>query len=119
MPGSIASDSCILVGKNFFPLPDFFGGGGEGLKRRDWDWLRELMMVSQITAWDGGEGEDVLEEGYVAVIHTKSCFVFQLKSEVKSRKDQSRSCIFFPSVGRDLPASRSNFMWAYSSFLGE
>ncbi len=50
MPGSIASDSCILVGKNFFPLPDFFGGGGEGLKRRDWDWLRELMMVSQITA---------------------------------------------------------------------
>lgn len=32
-------------------------------------------------------------EGYVAVIHTNSCFVFQLKSDVKSEKHQSRSHI--------------------------
>ncbi len=76
---------------DFFALADFFAGAGEGLMNcnglmeRDWDWLCELMMVSQITAWEGGEVGDVFEEGYVAVIHTKSCLVFQLKSEVKSR----------------------------------
>lgn len=30
-------------------------------------------------------------EGYVAVIHTNNCFVFQLKSDVKSEKYQPRT----------------------------
>jgi len=40
--------------------------------------------------------EDALEDGYVAVIHTNSCLVFQLKSEVKSRKGQSRNSQIVP-----------------------
>lgn len=48
-------------------------------------WECELMIVSQMTASDmGGSREVALLEGYVAVIQTKSCFVFQLKSDVKS-----------------------------------
>lgn len=47
------------------------------------------MMVSQITACEGGALDDALEEGYVAVIHTNSCLVFQLNSEVKSDRCQS------------------------------
>ena len=56
----------------------------------------ELMMVSQITACEGGLLPGDLAEGYDAVTQTKSCLVFQLKSEVRS-------------------ASRSNLMMAYSS----
>lgn len=41
-------------------------------------------MVSQMIAWEGGALDEVLVEGYVAVIQTNSCLVFQLKSEVKS-----------------------------------
>lgn len=42
------------------------------------------MMASQMTSSDGGivEGDD---EGYEAVMYTKTCLVFQLKREVKSR----------------------------------
>ncbi len=46
------------------------------------------MMVSHMTAWDEGEVEDELEDGYVAVIQTNSCLVFQLKSDVKSKRCQ-------------------------------
>ena len=41
-------------------------------------------MVSHITAWDEGEVVAGFAEGYVAVTQTKSCFVFQLNSDVKS-----------------------------------
>ena len=41
-------------------------------------------MVSHMTAWAGGELLERLEAGYVAVIQTNSCLVFQLKSDVKS-----------------------------------
>lgn len=43
------------------------------------------MMVSQITAWEGGvDGEDEGLAGQVAWIQTKTCLVFQLKREEKS-----------------------------------
>lgn len=43
------------------------------------------MMVSQITAWEGGvDGEDEGLAGQVAWIQTNTCLVFQLKSEEKS-----------------------------------
>lgn len=43
------------------------------------------MMVSQITAWDGGvDGGDEGLAGQVAWIQTKTCLVFQLKREEKS-----------------------------------
>ncbi len=63
---------------------DFLGEGGlvkncSGLK--GCDWLSELMMVSQMTAWDN---DDASGDGYVATIQTNNCFVFQLKREVKS-----------------------------------
>lgn len=48
------------------------------------DWLSELMMVSQIIAWEGGAVGEGVDEGYVARTQTKSCLVFQLKREVKS-----------------------------------
>ena len=52
------------------------------------DWLCELMMVSHITAWERGVLGEGFEEGYVAVIQTNNCFVFQLKSDVKSSSGQ-------------------------------
>ena len=58
----------------------------------------DSMMRSQITASEAGIPVALPE--YSAATHTKSCFVFQVKSEVRS-------------------ASRSNFMMAYSSRLGE
>lgn len=61
-------------------------------------WDSDSMIRSQITASEGGE-LGVLD-GYSAATQTKSCFVFQVKREVKS-------------------ASRSNFMMAYSSRLVE
>ena len=82
MPGSGPTPSgfpgCFLA------LLDFFGGGDlvtncSGLKGCDWLW--ELMMVSQMTAWDN---DDVSDDGYFATTQTNSCFVFQLKREVKS-----------------------------------
>ncbi len=42
------------------------------------------MMVSQMMAWEGGAIGDLLE-GHVAWMYTKSCLVFQLKREEKSR----------------------------------
>lgn len=43
------------------------------------------MMVSQITAWEGGvDGEDEGLAGQVAWIQTNTCLVFQLKREEKS-----------------------------------
>lgn len=53
MPGS-GSSSCFFA-DCFLALLDFFAGGGlvnncSGLKGCDWLW--ELMMVSQMTAWD-------------------------------------------------------------------
>ena len=78
------------------------------------------MMVSQMTASEGGAPAVLWEEGYVAVIQTKSCFVFQLKREVKSRKCQRWRSVTWSALGKgDQPASRSNLIWAYSSFFGE
>ncbi len=80
------------------------------------------MIISQMIAWAGGaEGEDT-DEGYVATIQTKSCLVFQLKREEKST---GRSVVgsvnrrYYVGLGRDRPASRSNLICAYSSFLDE
>lgn len=43
------------------------------------------MMVSQITAWEGGvDGEDEGLAGQVAWIQTNTCLVFQLKRDEKS-----------------------------------
>lgn len=43
------------------------------------------MIVSQITAWEGGvDGGDEGLAGQVAWIQTNSCLVFQLKREEKS-----------------------------------
>ena len=41
-------------------------------------------MESHITASEGGESGRLLCDGYLAVIQTKSCLVFQVKSDVKS-----------------------------------
>lgn len=84
-PGS-SSGSCFFV-EDSLPLLVLFGAGRvlryfTGLN--GWDWLCELMMVSQMMAWDGGASGDKLVEGYVAEIQTNNCFVFQLKSDVKS-----------------------------------
>ena len=56
------------------------------------------MMLSQMTAWLVAfwPGAD----GHSAVTYTKSCLVFQVKSD-------------------DRSASRENLIMAYSSFLGE
>jgi hypothetical protein len=43
------------------------------------------MIVSQIMACDGGVAGEGESEGHVARIYTNSCFVFQLKREVKSK----------------------------------
>lgn len=76
----------------FLDLLVFFAGGGADFRSckglNGFDWLWELMMVSHMTAWDEGEVEDELEDGYVAVIQTNSCLVFQLKSDVKSKRCQ-------------------------------
>jgi len=79
-----------------------------GLKGCDWLW--ELMIVSQITASDGGTADEPLREGYVAVIQTNNCFVFQLNSDVKSVRCQLRPCSIASSSKEDKPASRSNFI---------
>lgn len=43
------------------------------------------MIVSQITAWEGGvDGEDEGLAGQVAWIQTNTCLVFQLKREERS-----------------------------------
>lgn len=67
----------------------------------------------------------------MAVIHTKSCLVFQLKREVKSACREygrnhygSDAHIKILGLGRlrvsyDGPASRSNLIIAYSVFFGE
>ena len=56
MPGS-GSNSCFFT-DCFLALLDLLGGGDlvnscSGL--RGFDWLWELMMVSQMTAWDKDE----------------------------------------------------------------
>lgn len=56
MPGS-GSTSCFVT-DCFLALLDFLGAGGlvkncSGLKGCDWLW--ELMMVSQMTAWDNDD----------------------------------------------------------------
>lgn len=78
-------------------------------------------MVSQMMAWEGGdEDEEVLVEGQVARMYTKSCFVFQLKSDVKSVTESSQTRFRTENErGGNQPASRSNLMIAYSSFFGE
>ena len=53
MPGSEAN-SCFLV-SCFLALLDFFGEGDAVISwsgLRGCNWLRELMMISQMTAWD-------------------------------------------------------------------
>ena len=65
----------------------------------------DSMMRSQIMASEGGrvgfvDVEVEVEDGYSAATQRNSCFVFQVKSEVRS-------------------ASRSNLMIAYSARLGE
>ena len=84
MPGS--GSTSRFFADCFLPLLDFSGAGDlvincSGLK--GCDWLRELIMVSQMTALDK---DDESGDGYVATIQTNSCFVFQLKREVKSTK---------------------------------
>lgn len=59
MPGS-GSTSCFFA-DCFLALLDFLGGGDlvnscSGLK--GCDWLLELMMVSQMTAWDKDEASE-------------------------------------------------------------
>ena len=61
MPGSGSASG--FFADDFFALLDFLGGGGlvnncKGLK--GWVWLWELMMVSQMTAWDR---DDASEDG--------------------------------------------------------
>ena len=48
-------------------------------------------MESQMTASEGGVFDDSFAEGYFAVIQTKSCLVFQLNRDVKSRPYQPRA----------------------------
>ena len=56
----------------------------------------------------------------MAVIHTNNCLVFQLKREVKSEDCQVRYAAQLSYLANgDQPASMSNLMCAYSSFLGE
>lgn len=74
------------------------------------------MIVSQITAWEGGvDGED--EEGglagQVAWIQTNTCLVFQLKREEKS-------VFFFGCEGeRAKSACRVYFTRGWEFFGGE
>ena len=72
------------------------------------NWLLEFMIVSHMMACDAGrEVAEVLVDRYVAVIHTKSCFVFQLKSDVKSVNcELSRAS----RIVQYIPASRSNLI---------
>ena len=67
-----------------------------GARFAEGDWI----MRSHITASEGEVSDEAEVDGYSAATQTKSCFVFQVKSEVRS-------------------ASRSNFMIAYSARLVE
>lgn len=71
------------------------------------------MMVSQITAWEGGvDGEDEGLAGQVAWIQTNTCLVFQLKREEKS-------VIFFREVRENDCAGYYFSMRGWEYFCGE
>lgn len=71
------------------------------------------MIVSQITAWEGGvDGEDEGLAGQVAWIQTNTCLVFQLKTEEKS---------IFEGLVRGCAKSVCGvyFIWGGEIFLGQ
>ncbi len=109
MPGMV---SCSFFGDDFLDLADFFEGfparpsNFRGLSGGVWEW--ELMMVSQMIACEGGARDDLLE-GQVAWMYTKSCLVFQLKREEKSRGMVNMGALSWTLFGRLLTCVQIKF----------